>query len=217
MDPGKSYEESIHTKTKQEIERRLHMKIVCLFGSSRIKGNSAFMAERFLSRAESKGAQVKRYRLNTLTYRGCQSCYACKKKSEECVLRDDLQEVLRAVRDCDVLVMATPVFYGEVSGQLKCFIDRTFSYLGPDYTTNPAPSRLVPGKTLVFIVSQGDPDVNAFSDIFPRYDFFFRWYGFTESYCVRACGVLEAESVSSRDDVLQKIDETAESVMRTRG
>jgi multimeric flavodoxin WrbA len=78
----------------------------------------------------------------------------CKTKLDRCVLKDDLSEVLDAVRETDILVMATPVYYGEVSSQLKGFIDRTFSFLVPDYTTNPNPSRLQSNKKLVFIQTQ---------------------------------------------------------------
>ncbi len=53
------------------------------------------------------------------------------------MLKDDLAEVLDAIRDAEVLVMATPIYFAEISSQLKTFIDRTFSYLVPDYPTNP--------------------------------------------------------------------------------
>lgn len=133
----------------------------------------------------------------------------CKTKLERCVLKDDLTEVLDAVREADVLVLATPVYYGDVSSQLKAFIDRTFSYLVPDYATNPDPSRLRPGKKLVFIQTQGQPDEKQFSDVFPRYDFFFKWYGFKESHLIRACGVTDKGEVETRQDVMKLAEDTA--------
>lgn len=189
------------------------MKIVCLLGSPRPKGNSTAIAGRLCSAAETLGAEVQVFALNKLKYRGCQACMTCKTKLEKCVLKDDLSEVLEAVRRADVLVMATPVYYGDVSSQLKAFIDRTFSFLTPDYTTNPNPSRLSPGKKLVLIQTQGNPDETSFNDVFPRYDYFFKWYGFNDNRLIRACGVHDKGEVETRQDVMQKTDDTARSLL----
>ncbi len=185
------------------------MKIVCLLGSPRPKGNSAAIANRFCEVAEKNGAEVQTFALNKLKYRGCQACMTCKSKLDKCVLKDDLSEVLEAVREADVLVMATPTYFGEVSSQLKAFVDRTFSYLVPDYTTNPNPSRLSPGKKLVFIQTQADPDQNAFADVFPRYESFFKWYGFDGTHLIRACGVVEAGEVENQEKVMKLAGEIA--------
>jgi multimeric flavodoxin WrbA len=133
------------------------MRIVCLHGSPRIKGNSTAIANRFCETAEKFGAEVRTYVLNDLKYRGCQGCMLCKTKLDKCALEDDLTEVLEAVRETDILVLASPVYFWDVTGQLKTFMDRTFSYLVPDFITNPQKSRLSPEKKLVFILTQGNP------------------------------------------------------------
>ncbi len=189
------------------------MKIVCLLGSPRPKGNSAIIAKRFCDAAEGLGADIQMFKLNKLKYRGCQACMTCKTKLEKCVLKDDLSEVLDAIRNADVLVMATPTYYGDVSSQLKAFMDRTYSYLAPDYKTNPSPSRLSPGKTFVFIQTQGDPDENSFSDVFPRYEGFFKWYGFGDTYRIRACGVDDPGEVETDEGILKTAEETARKLM----
>jgi len=88
------------------------MKIVTLLGSPRTKGNSAAIAGRFIETAENLGAETKTFALNKLTFRGCQACMACKGKRDHCVLKDDLIEVLDEISDADVLVLATPVYFG---------------------------------------------------------------------------------------------------------
>lgn len=187
------------------------MNIVCLSGSPRAKSNSSTIANRFLETAEKFGAKVKTYTLNDLKYRGCQGCMACKTKHEKCVLKDDLTEALDAVYDADVLVLASPTYYGDISSQMKGFIDRTYSYLKPDFMTNPSPARLPQGKKVVFINTQAQPE-EAFTDIFPRYDFFFKWSGFTESYLIRACGVVGTGDIEARQDILALAEETARKV-----
>ena len=192
------------------------MKVVCLLGSPRSRGNSTSVAKRFCESAEKSGADTNTFHLNKLKFRGCQACMTCKRKLERCVLEDDLAEVLEAVRGADVLVMATPVYYGEVSSQLKAFVDRTFSYLVPDYTTNPNPSRLQPNKKLVFIQTQGQPDENQFADVFPRYEYFFKWYGFDNNHLIRACGVMDKGDVENRPDVIELAERTAEKLVTYR-
>ena len=192
------------------------MNIVCLLGSPRAQSNSSAIAKRFTDTAEKLGAQVKVYTLNDLNYRGCQGCMACKGTLDKCVLRDDLTEVLDAVQQADVLVMASPVYYGEISSQLKGFIDRSFSYLKPDFMTNPNPVRFAPGKKLVFALTQGQPE-EAFRDIFPRYDFFFKWYGFSESHLIRACGLVGAGEIKARRDILGLAEEIARKVCSRQG
>lgn len=188
------------------------MKIVCLMASPRAKGNSATIARRFLDKAQNLGAEIRTFSLNKLTYRGCQGCLVCKNKLDRCVLKDDLSEVLEAVRSTDILVVATPVYWYDVNAQLKTFIDRTYSYLVPDYLTNPKPSRLKPGKKLVFILAQGG-DASLYSDIYPRYKNIFHWLGFSEITLIRACSVREIDEVNSREDILIAAERAAESIL----
>ena len=159
------------------------------------------------------GADTQSFFLNGLNYKGCQACYSCKKKSEKCVVNDDLSEVLEAVHEADVLVMATPTYYGEVTGQLKSFIDRTFSFLGPDFHTNPNASRLSPGKKMVFIQTQQQSDEKVFNNIYPKYESFFKWYGYNENYLIRACGVAGPGEAEKKTDIMQLAEDTARKVM----
>jgi len=189
------------------------MKIVCLLGSPRSKGNSAAIAKRFCDTAEGLGAKVQTFELNKLNYRGCQACMACKTKLDKCALKDDLTEVLDSVREADVLVMATSTYFGDVTSQLKGFIDRAYSYLVPEFYTKPNPSRLAPGKKLVFIQTQGQPDEKKFSDVLPRNQAFFKWYGFTETHPIRACGVRDPGEAEAREEIMKLAEETAKKIV----
>lgn len=188
------------------------MKIVSLLGSPRSKGNSATLTNHLLKTAEELGAEIESFELNRLTYRGCQACYACKKGSDECVLNDDLREALEAVQAADAVVLASPVYYGDVTAQLKGFIDRTYSYLVPDYLSNPNPSRLS-AKKLVFVLTQGHPDEALFADIFPRYEQFLRWMGFHEISLIRACGIGPGTVDAVPEHALRQAEEAAKSLL----
>lgn len=189
------------------------MKIVCLLGSPRKTGNSATVAARLMARAAALGAETETIWLNGLQYRGCQACYACKNGSESCVVKDDLTPVLEAVRTADAVVLASPVYYGDVSAQLKAFIDRTFCYLKPEYYARPDCSRLEPGKGVAMVLIQGHPDENSFADVFPRYDFFFNWYGYRAGHLIRGLGISERSDVTKRDYLMEGADAVAEKLV----
>jgi len=181
-----------------------------LLGSPRERANSSIIAERFCTTAKGFGAEVKTFKLNDLQYRGCQGCYACKTKLDRCALRDDLTEVLEAVRETDILVLASPVYFWDISAQMKSFLDRTFSFMVPDFITNPKMSRLEPGKKLVLILTQNNPDKNSFTHIFQKFDYFFRGHGFTDIRQIRAFGTNEPGVVESHREVMDLAVKTAE-------
>ena len=190
------------------------MKVLSLLGSPREKGNSSALANRFCTTAQKLGAEVRTFTLNDLNFRGCQGCMACKTKLDRCALEDDLTEVLEAVRETDILVLASPVYYWDVSAQMKAFLDRTFSFLVPDFITNPQKSRLEPGKKLVFILAQNNPDKNSFTNIFPKFDYFFKAYGFVENHLIRAFGVGGPGEVEAHEDVMKLAEATAEKICK---
>ncbi len=188
------------------------MKVVCLIGSPRIKGNGAAIAERFLETAENLGAETETFALNRLDYMGCQGCMSCKGKHDKCVLDDDLAKVLDAVSRSDVLVLATAVYLADVTSQTKAFIDRSFSFLVPDFQ-NKTPTSRLSGKKLVFILTQGQPGEEFFADIFPKYDFIFQMMGFEESFPIRACGLNSPDDVKERKDILGLAEDTARKIL----
>jgi multimeric flavodoxin WrbA len=192
------------------------MKISCLIGSPRKNSNSSAIAARFTETAAGLGAQVETVVLNNLTYRGCQGCMACKTKSEKCVLNDDLAGVLESLKKADVIVMALPVYCSDVPGQVKCFLDRTYSYMKPNYLTETNPSRVPLGKKLVFILTQGAPMDNLFADIPQRYlGFLKRSMGFSDTYLIRGVGVGGGGAVGVPDQFLKEAEELARSIMKS--
>jgi multimeric flavodoxin WrbA len=175
------------------------MKIVAVLGSPRPKGNSALMAEAFLQTARERGADVEVYLLNKMEIKGCQGCGKCKADSEVCVVEDDLQPVYESIRGADILVMASPVYFGDLSAQLKCFWDRTYAWFNPDFTT-----RLAPGKKSIMLLAQGAPAEEMFDDIHPRYERWLKMFGFAGNFVVRAVGVQGAGEVKDKPEPLEQ-------------
>lgn len=100
------------------------MKILILNGSPRRSGKVSellHVAERGLVQA---GDSVTFIDVAALEFRPCAGCMACRSKGA-CVLPgDDAHKVAEAVRECDGIVVGTPVYWGNVNGRLKCLFDR---------------------------------------------------------------------------------------------
>ncbi len=175
------------------------MKIVAVLGSPRPQGNSSTLARAFLKAAAELGAETTEFLLNQLDFQGCQGCMGCKTKSRTCILEDDLAPVLQAVKDADLLVLASPVYFGDISGQLKCFFDRTYSYLNPDFSP-----RVPPGKKAVMVLVQANPDPAQFDDIFPRFERWLKLYGYDPVRLLRVTGARDLGEVASRTIALDQ-------------
>ena len=189
------------------------MKVVTLLGSPRTNGNTATLAQAFIDTAQASGADVQSFLLNKLDAKGCQACNACKTKTDRCVIKDDLADVLEAVRNADIVVAATPIYFADVSAQFKIFVDRCYAYLEP-FDDMPANSRLKTGKKFVLITAQ-NRDEGLFNEVCTKYLRIFKFLGFQETHLVRGCGLREADALikKNRQDLIALSKETAERVL----
>ena len=176
------------------------MKIICVLGSPRGIGNSTVIVNKFCEAARKRGAEIQTFNLNLLEFRGCQGCLACKTNFDRCVLRDELDPVLDGIFEADILVISSPVYMGGVSGQFKCFIDRTFSLLNPDFKTSPNPSRLPKGKKALIVTTQGAPE-SMFREVPQQLEMMLKRQGFSEIKTIRGCGISDIGD-AERDEVI---------------
>ena len=127
------------------------MKIVILNGSPRPHGNTAKMTEAFVTAAGEAGHNVVRFDVCRMDVRGCMACEYCHSEGEgTCIQKDDMHAIYAELADLDMLVLAAPIYYHGISGQLKCVIDRFYSALYPK-----APESL---RYVSMFLSSGDKD-----------------------------------------------------------
>lgn len=106
--------------------------VLILSSSLRRNSNSEKLADAFLRGAEEAGHQAEKISLAGKTIRFCRGCLVCQ-KTRKCVIDDDSREITEKMRKADVLVLATPVYYYSVSGQLKTTLDRANALFVSDY------------------------------------------------------------------------------------
>lgn len=102
--------------------------IVILNGSPRRRGNTSALVRAFTRGAESAGHTVTEFFLDGMDIHGCKGCFGGhSSRACPCVQRDDMDKIYPAVRACDVVVLASPLYYWNMSGQLRTAVDRLFA------------------------------------------------------------------------------------------
>lgn len=102
--------------------------IVILNGSPRKAGNTSALVKAFAAGAESAGNTVTTFFLDGMDIHGCKGCFGGhSSRACPCVQEDDMAQIYPAVKACDVVVLASPLYYWGLSGQLKTAFDRLFA------------------------------------------------------------------------------------------
>lgn len=99
-------------------------KVLILSASPRKGGNSDTLCDRFAQGATERGHKVEKVFLASQNIGYCRGCGVCN-STHKCVQRDDMAEILDKMVEADVIVLATPVYFYSMDGQMKTFIDRT--------------------------------------------------------------------------------------------
>lgn len=125
------------------------MKILILNGSPRPNGATAAMVETFAQGARQAGHQVDVIAVCQKKIAGCLACEYCHAKGGgACVQQDDMQQIYPLLDQAEMLVLASPIYYHNISGQLKCAVDRIYALDKPRNL-----------KKIAMILSSGSPDM----------------------------------------------------------
>jgi multimeric flavodoxin WrbA len=133
-------------------------KALILIGSPRKKGSTAILAAETERGLNEQGIETQIIFLNDLKIKGCQACYWCKQNDvADCAVKDDMQKVHRLMKECDGMIVASPIYFGGVTAQTKAWLDRMFPYIGMDLSP-----KMPAGKKVSFIFTQNQPDARLF-------------------------------------------------------
>ena len=138
-------------------------KIIVIDGGPRKNFNTASMLQKFAEGATSVSdkIEVKTVRLYGLDYKGCMSCMACKikgKASNVCKFKDALTPVLEEIAEADGLALGSPIYFGDVTGQMRTFLERlAFPWLSYNDYSMTAPKRM---PVVLMETMNGTPERN---------------------------------------------------------
>jgi len=110
------------------------MKIIAICGGMREESNTNKLVRKV---AEASGCDFELVELGKIEIRPCTGCYECMMNEGKCPIEDDMQDLYDKLLDADGLIVGSPTYYMDISGAVKCFIDRSLALyyrgIGPEY------------------------------------------------------------------------------------
>lgn len=173
-------------------------KIIILNGSPRLKGNTAALCQAFKDGAEQSGHDVKLFNLQPMKIAGCIGCMkGGKNPASPCVIKDDMDQIYPAYEAADLVVLASPLYYWSISGQLKCAFDRLFAVAecNPEY--------LNPIKEVVLLMAAEGDTPDNWSAAVNFYESLVSHLQWKDKGRVLAGGVLNPGDIANRPIVLE--------------
>ena len=170
-------------------------KIVVITGSPRKNGNSFAMTDAFVKAAEKKGHSIVRYNTSFMNIGFCHACGTCFKTGKACSFDDDFNTMAPAILEADAVVFSMPLYWYSIPAQIKCVIDKIFSFVvgGKD----------IAGKECALIACCEEEDASVLDGIripVERSAALIKWKMVGE---VLVPGVFEAGAVEKTDGCMQ--------------
>ncbi|MCM1364482.1 MAG: flavodoxin family protein [Faecalibacterium sp.] len=182
----------------------MNKKIVILNGSPRKNGNTSALVKKFTEGAESAGNIVTEFFLDKMNIGGCKGCFGGHSNKDcPCVQKDDMSKIYPAVRECDVIILASPLYYWNMSGQLRTAIDRLFALEEGD-------GNLLRGhgKACALLMSA---EGNGFDDVFLYYNHLAEHLKWKNLGAVLSGGNCDIEDINGKPE-LEKAFELGKSI-----
>lgn len=128
------------------------MKIVAFNGSPRKGGNTQLLLQEAVRGAKEQGAEATVFDLNWMNIKPCQNCGGCA-ETGKCIIPDNMQRVHEEIRAADRIIVASPIFFFGLTGQMKIMIDRCQPFWYEKYIhQKPVPLGPLGRKGLVLLI-----------------------------------------------------------------
>jgi len=135
------------------------VKIVAIGGSPRKNGNSNSLLRVAVEAAEERGATAEYFYPSQMELHGCKGCDGCRRAPDSVFVKnDDMHQIYAAIKDCDLLVLASPVYFYALSSWIKEVLDRCYALItpSPEEGDKVWPVRVEPGKGFCLITTQAE-------------------------------------------------------------
>lgn len=174
------------------------MKIVAINGSPRKEGNTAALLKAVV--AEHKDIDLVYFDLVDMKIKDCIACMHCK-KHDSCSIKDDMTKIYAAMRECDAVVLASPIYMGAETGNMKSMVDRMYALLSPGEGGKKYAPRLAPGKKALVLFTCGAP--NGDTAMSYQKD---RYYSTMAMQGYNPVKVFIVEGVSPATSIMEKVE-----------
>ncbi|MGB5990941.1 MAG: flavodoxin family protein [Desulfobacterales bacterium] len=137
----------------------------------------------------------------------CLGCFSCR-ETGTCVTNDDMQLLHEEIQTSDAIIIGSPVYMWQVSGQTKLFMDRLVPFIKPDFTT-----RLKGKKSVFMVFTQGNPDEKLFKPYFEYLESLFSFLHYDVKGTIVAAGTRDQNDILQQTDLLEKAREIGKNLV----
>jgi multimeric flavodoxin WrbA len=169
------------------------MKAICIVGSPRPDGSTALLVDRIIGGMGEAGVEARCFVLGQLAINYCRGCRECE-ATGTCVQRDDMDTLLQGILEADIVLLASPSYWGDVTGQMKTFIDRSLPLCNAATGQTPVP----PGKIGVAVAVRAGRSAGENQHIVDTFEHYFGHLG------IEMRGTLTAEGINGPADLEHK-------------
>ena len=166
------------------------MKALCIIGSPKTNGSTARLVDRVIEGMESQKIKVSRYFLDEMNINYCKGCEKCE-VDRKCVQTDDMNLLIDELFRSDIVLLASPSYWGDVTGQMKTFIDRSLPLCNAKTGETPLPGGKV-GVAVAVRAGKSKEENQHIVDTFNHY------FGHLE---IQPVVELTAEGIRSTSDI----------------
>lgn len=193
------------------------MKITGIVGSRRKKGNTSIMVQEALKVFKEEGIETELIFLGDYNIESCTGCEGCK-DTYTCVIKDDMHLLYRLILDSDALILGSPTYFYNVSGEMKLFLDRCYSFEVFDEDDRSVWMGLnevlgIKYATVIAVCEQhNEEDMGYTADTMKRT---LEALGYRVVDVVKALGLFEAGKVLDDETELNKARQSGEKLLKT--
>lgn len=142
-------------------------KIIVISTSLRAGSNSDMLADKFAEGALAAGNEVEKISLAGKEIHFCRGCMACQKLGK-CAIKDDVNAIMEKVLSADVICWATPIYYYEMSGQMKTLIDRMNAMYPQDYKFRDVYLLTTAAENEEYVPKRAEAGLTGWIDCYPE-------------------------------------------------
>lgn len=177
-------------------------KVVIIFGSPRKNSNTHILINEIRKGLAFSNVESKIFFLNDLNIKGCQACYYCKNNDTKiCAVKDDMQQIYDAMENSDGLIVATPIYFADVTAQVKLWIDRLFCYYNLKLE-----SKFPMNKKLGLLITQNQPNEKLFINGITTFKNMLSLLGYNITQLLHVCNLDKGNKpmVTQSNSILEK-------------
>ena len=192
-------------------KRKGSMRAICIVGSPRPDGSTARLVDVIIEGMRAAGIEARRHVLGELTIHYCQGCRECE-VTLKCVQRDDMDTLLADILDSDIVLLASPSYWGDVTGQMKVFIDRSLPLCNAATGQTPVP----PGKIGVAVAVRAGRSVGENQHIVDTFEHYFGHLGIEMRATLTAEGINSPSDLEHDPDILEEAASLGRNILANR-